>query len=60
MRVIKAKILNKEIITEIPSIQYEFLEDDLVEVFVSAKSSDKVLTILLERGCSIIELTEKR
>lgn len=60
VRIIRAKIRNRSILAEIPSIKHEFVGGDSVEILVSAKESDKILSILLERGCSILELTEKR
>lgn len=60
LRFIRAKIPVREIITEVPCIRYEFIGEGSVEIIVSAQESDKVLAILLERGCSILELTEKR
>lgn len=60
VRLIRAKIPTREIITEIPSIRHEFVGEDSCEIIVSAKESDKILTMLLERECSILELTEKR
>lgn len=60
IRCIKAKVPNKKVIAGISFIDYKYLEDDLVELFVHANKSDKILAMLLERGCSIIELSEKR
>lgn len=60
VRIIRAKIPNRSMIADIPSIRYEFVEGDSVEIIVTANASDKILSMLLERGCSIIELTEKR
>lgn len=60
LRFIKAKIPAREIIREIPYIRHEFIGEGSVEIVVSAEESDKILTMLLERGCSIFELTEKR
>lgn len=60
VRLIRAKIPNREIVEDIPSIKYTFVEDEIIEIVVSANASDKILTLLLKRGCSIIELTEKR
>ena len=57
---IRAKTPKRDILAEIPSIRYEFIGRDSVEIIVSALESDKILSMLLERGCSIIELTEKR
>jgi len=60
LRFIKAKIPTKGIITGIPCIRHEFVGEDSVEIIVSAKESDKILTLLLNQGCSIFELTERR
>lgn len=60
LRFIRAKIPTRKIIAEVPCIRHEFVEEGSVEIIVSAKESDKVLAMLLERGCSIFELTEKR
>ncbi|KAA0549523.1 ATP-binding cassette domain-containing protein [Bacillus sp. BGMRC 2118] len=60
VRMIKAKVENRELLARIPSITYEFVKEDIVEISVSAKESDKILSMLLEQGCSIYELTEKR
>lgn len=57
---IRAKIPAREIIEDIPSIKYKVIGMNSVEIIVSTKESDKVLAILLNRGCSILELTEKR
>ncbi|ATP40773.1 ABC transporter ATP-binding protein [Solibacillus sp. R5-41] len=57
---IKAKIPTREILAEVPSVRYKFIGRDSVEIIVSAKESDKILAMLLKRGCSIFELTEKR
>ncbi|OUZ40150.1 hypothetical protein CBM15_06435 [Solibacillus kalamii] len=57
---ITAKIPTREIMAEIPSLKYKFIGSDFVEIVVSAEESDKILAMLLKRGCSIIELTEKR
>ncbi|WP_078552906.1 ATP-binding cassette domain-containing protein [Bacillus alkalicellulosilyticus] len=60
VRNIIVKITNRNIISDIPSISSEWLGGDTVEICVFAKESDKILSMLLERGCSIIELIEKR
>lgn len=60
VRIIRAKTPNRDLIAEIPSIGYEFVGGDTFEITVSAKESDKILSLLLEQGCSICELTEKR
>ncbi|MEH7253480.1 ATP-binding cassette domain-containing protein [Neobacillus niacini] len=60
VRLIRAKIPTREILAEFPSIRHEFVGGDSVEIIVLAKESDKILTMLLERECSILELTEKR
>lgn len=59
VRIIKAKTLNRVILAEIPSIRYEFVGEDFVEIIVSANESDQILSMLLERGCSIIGLIER-
>lgn len=60
VRIIRAKIPTREIMAEIPSIKHEFIGGDTVEIIVSVKESDKVLSMLLERKCSIFEITERR
>ena len=57
---IRAKIPTREIMAEIPTIKYKFIGSESVEIIVSAEESDKVLSMLLNKGCSIFELTEKR
>ncbi|WP_052344354.1 ATP-binding cassette domain-containing protein [Bacillus ndiopicus] len=59
VRIIKAKIPNRGIVAEIPFIRYKFLGGDSVEIIVSVKESDEILSMLLKRGCSILELAEK-
>ncbi|MDQ0270646.1 ATP-binding cassette domain-containing protein [Cytobacillus purgationiresistens] len=60
LRFIRAKIPAREVITGIPCIRHEFVGEGSVEIIVSTKESDKILVMLLERGCSILELTERR
>lgn len=60
MRIIKAEYKSKEMMVEIPAISQIFLSEHIVEMTVSATESDKVLAMLLNRGCSILELKEKR
>lgn len=60
IRTIRAKVPTREIIAEIPSIKHEFVGGDSVEIIVSANESDRILAMLLERECSIFEITEKR
>jgi len=60
VRIIKAKTPNRDIVADIPCISYEFVGEASVEIIVSAKESDKILSMLLERGYSIFELAEKR
>ncbi|WP_428911635.1 ATP-binding cassette domain-containing protein [Niallia sp. Krafla_26] len=59
-RTIKAKIPRKEMMGEIPSVRHKWVEEDIVEITVSARESDRVLIMLLERKCSVLELIEKR
>ncbi|MGN7477982.1 ATP-binding cassette domain-containing protein [Solibacillus silvestris] len=49
-----------QIIEEIPAVTYKFIGPDSVEIIVPAQESDEILAMLLKRGCSIFELTEKR
>ncbi|MEH7235621.1 ATP-binding cassette domain-containing protein [Bacillus sp. JJ1562] len=60
LKAIKAKIPNREILVGIPYVRHEFAEENFVEIIVSVNKSDEALAMLLERGCSIFELTEKR
>lgn len=60
VRMIMAIIPNKEEIVDIPHIKLEFAGEHSVEIIIAAKDSDQVLRMLLERGCSIVELKEKR
>ena len=60
VRIIRAKIPNRDIVADISCIRHEFVGRDSVEIIVSAKESDKILSMLLERGCSIFEVAEKR
>ncbi|WP_147532839.1 ATP-binding cassette domain-containing protein [Bacillus marasmi] len=57
---IKARIASKEVLVDLPSIQQEFLGDDLVEIIASEYESDQTIRVLLERGCSIQEVKEMR
>ncbi|USK56722.1 ATP-binding cassette domain-containing protein [Cytobacillus solani] len=59
-RCIKAIVPNQTIALEIPSIHIHYLEEHTVEITVLCEHSDEVLTKLLEKGCSIVELIEKR
>jgi ABC-type multidrug transport system ATPase subunit len=60
LRIIKCKINGKESIANIPFMTCDFLSEDEAEIVISANLSDTALQILLERGCSIIEVREKR
>lgn len=60
LKYITAKLPSIEIMKEIPSINYIVKEYDLIEIIVPATDSDNILAELLQKGCSIIELTEKR
>lgn len=60
VRMIRAKIANRDLIEEIPSIKHQFVGGDTVEIIVSANESDQTLGKLIEHGCSIFELIEKR
>lgn len=60
VRIIKATIPTREIISEISCIHHEFMSGNSVEITVSAAESDKVLMMLLERGGLVLELIEKR
>lgn len=51
---------DKKTIAEIPCISLRSIGDDSFEIIVLAVESDTVLAILLEKGCSIRELREKR
>lgn len=57
---IKAIVPNHTIALEIPSMYIHYMEENTVEMKVLSEHSDEVLTKLLERGCSIVELIEKR
>jgi ABC-2 type transport system ATP-binding protein len=61
-RVITAKVPSQShnIILDIQPYRYCMNREGLVEVFVSSNESDKVLSMLLDRGCSIIELKGER
>lgn len=59
IRIIKVKLPTKEILAEIPSIQYNFVHEHIVEIMIPALESDEVLMKLLNCGCSIIELRER-
>lgn len=60
MRILTAHIPSRESIMGFPCIRHQFISESTVEMMVSAKESDQVLRMLLERGCSIIELKEMR
>lgn len=51
---------DKNIISEIPYLSMKFTGDSFFEITVPADESDTVLAMLLEKGCSILELREKR
>lgn len=59
-KLIKAKIPAKEIIERLPCNSYTVEGENFVEIIVPNQKSDEILAKLLELGCSIIELTEKR
>lgn len=60
LRIIKAFVPTKQILTQIPSTEYKFVEENLVEILVPDYESDRVLSMLLNEGSSILELLEKR
>jgi ABC-2 type transport system ATP-binding protein len=60
VRYIVARFPTREVLSDVPSIRYELNGENSVEITVSAKESDRVLMILLERGCSILQLKEER
>lgn len=57
---ITAIVPNQTIASEIPSTHIHYLEEHTVELTVLNEHSDEILTKLLESGCSIVELIEKR
>jgi ABC-2 type transport system ATP-binding protein len=60
-RIITAQAPSRESsIQGIPCIRHQWIGENTVEMLVLAKESDPVLKMLLERGCSIIELKEMR
>lgn len=60
VRIIKARIPSIEAIAGMDCISQTFIEDDVVEILVATEDSDKVLSMLLEKNCSILELIERR
>lgn len=60
LNIIKAKVPQNSILQELTFIDQKLIEENTVEVKVPFTESDKVLKILLEQGCSIIELKEMR
>lgn len=59
LRMIRAKMPIRDLIAEIPNIKHEFIGGEFVEIIVSAHESDQILSMLLERGCSIVGLMER-
>lgn len=59
-RMIKVNLPSKEIMDEIPFVQHKIVGNNCVEIIIPANESDKLLMKLLERGCSVVELIEKR
>lgn len=57
-RILTAQTPSKESIQGVPCTRHQWIGDSTVEMMVSALESDQVLKLLLERGCSIIELKE--
>lgn len=57
---ITAIVPNQTIASEIPTTHIHYLEEHTVELTVLNEHSDEILTKLLESGCSIVELIEKR
>lgn len=51
---------NKKLLSEIPCFSMEQITESIVEITVLAYDSDQVLAMLLRKGCSILELREKR
>lgn len=60
VRIIKARIPSKDIVLQVPSLSHHFIGDNTVEFIVRVNDSDRVLSMLLARECSIMELKEKR
>ncbi|NMD71001.1 ABC transporter ATP-binding protein [Bacillus sp. DNRA2] len=57
---IRARIPSKEVITDMQLGPQKFVGDNLVDLLVLESESDQALRLLLERGCSILEVIEKR
>lgn len=57
---IRARITFNDVLTDIPGRIQEIVDDQFVEIMVSEHESDLALRLLLERGCSIQEVIEKR
>lgn len=60
IRILTAQIPTSESLHGIPCIRHQWIGESTVEMLVSTMESDQVLKMLLERGCSIIELKEMR
>lgn len=58
-RVITA-VADKKMISNIPFVRVDSITDTTIEMTVLADQSDRVLSLLLNQGCSILELREKR
>lgn len=58
-RIITA-VADKEIISEISCLSMKYIGNSSFELTVLAVESDTVLAILLNKGCSILDLREKR
>jgi len=50
----------KSIVEEIPSLEIKNISESIMEVTVPIEESDTILALLLKKGCSILELKEKR
>ncbi len=51
---------NVKLLSDIPCLSMNHITESIVEMTVLAKDSDQVLIQLLKKGCSILELKEKR
>lgn len=60
LNIIKAKVPQNNLLQELTFVEQKLLGENTIEFKVPITESDKVLKILLERGCSIIELKEMR
>ncbi|KAA9023975.1 ATP-binding cassette domain-containing protein [Niallia endozanthoxylica] len=60
IKYILAEIPSTDFILSIPSLSYQSRDGNRVEIMVTAAESDQVLRMLLDQGCSIVEVIEKR